>query len=162
MKRHKSLQPLSRHHHHALVRALEIRRAGELPAGERAAAMRATAKKFLKFYEKNGRVHFREEEEVLLPACARHVRIDEEPAMVRMLAEHAIIRARIGDLARALEEKQDVEPLLSELGQRLHDHVRFEEEELFPRVERILGEAGLAEIAPHLTEMHGKSCDVDL
>lgn len=161
MKRHKSLHPLSHHHHHALVRALEIRRAGELPPAERAAALRATAEKFLKFYEQNGRVHFREEEEILLPACARQVRIDEEPAMVRMVAEHAVIRARIGELARALAEGKDVEPLLTELGQRLHDHVRFEEEVLFPRVEELLGDAGLAEIAPQLTPLHGKSCATD-
>lgn len=161
MKRHQSLYPLSHHHHHALVRALEIRRAGELPPAERDAAMRRTAEKFLEFYEQNGRVHFREEEEILLPACARLVRIDEEPAMVRMVAEHAIIRARIGELARALAEGRDVEPLLGELGQRLHDHVRFEEEVLFPRVEELLGETGLAEIAPRLTPLHGKSCDAD-
>lgn len=160
VKRHQSLHPLSRHHHHALVRSLEIRRASEKPPAERAAALRKEAEKFLRFYETNGKTHFREEEEVLLPACARVVRIDAEPAIIRMLAEHAIIRARIQDLARAVEKNEDVALLLVELGQRLHDHVRFEEEVLFPRVEELLGETGLAEVAPHLTEMHNNSCEL--
>jgi len=143
------------------VRALEIRRAEQLHSGLRAAAMRAAAERFLRFYQRKGRTHFREEEEVLLPACARHVRIDKEPAMVRMLAEHALIRARIEELARALAAGSGIEPLLVELGQRLHDHVRFEEEELFPRVEAILGEEGLAALAPQLSQLHGKSCDLE-
>lgn len=159
IKRHKALYPLSHHHHHALVRALEIRRAAEKPPGERPAALQQAARTLVEFWKKNGSVHFREEEEVLLPACARHVDIVGEPAFIRMLADHAAIRARLQQLEQALAANQTPEELIIELGRMLHDHVRLEEEQVFPRAEAILGEAGLQAIAPHLTQLHPKVCE---
>jgi hypothetical protein len=37
-----------------------------------------------------------------------------------------------------------------ELGRLLHDHVRFEERELFPLIEAALDAAGLAELAAEI------------
>jgi hemerythrin-like domain-containing protein len=159
MKRHKALYPLSHHHHHALVRALEIRRAAERPAAERLEALREAGRTLVEFWKKNGRIHFREEEEVLLPACARHVDIASEPAFIRMLADHAAIRARLQQLEQALAANQTPEGLIIELGRMLHDHVRLEEEQVFARAEAILGEAGLQAIAPHLTQLHPAACE---
>src|SRR5271168_517553 len=75
MKRHPSLHPLSQHHHFALIQALEMRRAAEAPPEKRQATVERQAEKFVRFWHKTGHVHFREEEEVLLPAYARHARL---------------------------------------------------------------------------------------
>ncbi len=165
MKRHPGLHPLSQHHHFALVQALEMRRAAQAPAGRRATAVRAAAQKFLRFWKRTGQQHFREEEEILLPVYARRTRLDHDAAVARMLAEHAEIRARVQELETALEDSAEAEPPMEEtvvaLARELHDHVRFEENELFPRIEKALGEADLRVLAGRLTRLHSKnSCEI--
>ncbi len=159
MKRHPSLHPLSEHHHHALVQALEIRRAAELPEAQRAAALRRAAQIFLRFWRQTGRKHFREEEEVLLPAYARRIRLDDDSAVMRMLADHATVRGWVEELEAALAAKRPVETVLVALGRLLHDHVRWEEEQVFPRIEAALSPAELVSLARRLTPMHGKKKD---
>ena len=162
MKRHESLHPLSQHHHFALIEALQIRRTQQLPAAERAAAFRRLAQKFLRFWEKAGQVHFREEEEVLLPAYARHVPLDQDADVVRMLADHAFIRALVSEIRASLAAKEPVENALVALGHRLKDHVRLEEDQIFPRIEQALSEDELRALGSPLTRLHrkGEACDV--
>src|ERR1700758_4104209 len=105
MKRHPSLHPLSQHHHFALIQALGMRRASEAPAEKRAAAVERQAEKFVRFWRKTGQVHFREEEEILLPAYARHTRIDRDAEIMRVLGDHAEIRAAVLDLEQRLAQK---------------------------------------------------------
>jgi hemerythrin-like domain-containing protein len=161
MKRHVSLHPLSQHHHFALIQALEIRRARHEPAAKRALALRRVAEKFVRFWKKAGQQHFREEEEVLLPAYARHVLLDADADVMRMLAEHAAIRALVADIEALLATKQPVEEKITELGRLLNDHVRLEENVIFPRVQKVLGEAELAAMGRGLTRLHrkGESCE---
>jgi hemerythrin-like domain-containing protein len=154
VKRHTSLHPLSEHHHHALVQALEIARAAKASGPDRPARIRQAARSLLHFWEIAGRTHFREEEDVLLPALARHVRLDQEPAVMRMLADHAQIRAALQDLAAALDQGRLEESQVTSLGQLLHDHVRLEEDAIFPRVESILEEHELVALKPLLTSLH--------
>jgi len=156
MKRHESLHPLSQHHHFALIEALEIRRAHQLPATRRRAELRRLAAKFVRFWEAKGRIHFREEEEMLLPAYARHVPLEQDADVVRMLADHAFIRAMIEDLRRALAAEQPVEDALVILGQRLKEHVRLEEDKIFPRIEQALAEEEMRALGRHLTRLHRK------
>ena len=165
MKRHPGLHALSQHHHFALTQALLMRRATQAPAAKRAAAVRQAAEKFLHFWEKTGRQHFREEEEVLLPAYARHKRLDQHAAIIRLLADHAQIRSQIEDLAAALEGSSPRPDTLANcvagLAQALHDHVRFEENEVFPQMEKVLGESALAALGLRLTSLHPKhSCEI--
>jgi hemerythrin-like domain-containing protein len=161
MKRHRSLHPLSQHHHFALIQALFIRRARQLPAARRAAAFRRQAEKFLHFWEQTGRQHFREEEEILLPAYARHAAIEDDADIVRMLAQHAAIRAQIERLRELLEESEPVEDHLSDLAALLQQHVRLEEDRIFPRIEKTLTEHEMQTLGHRLTRLHAKgSCDV--
>ncbi len=152
MKRHPGLHALSEHHHHALVQALQIRRLAGRPAAEREQHARETAREFLRFWRRAGRRHFREEEEILLPAYSRRVPLHTDAAVVRMLAEHATIRGRIDELRRLLAAGEPVERPLSALGLELHDHVRLEENEIFPRIEAVLGEEELRRL--HLTRLY--------
>lgn len=163
MKRHPSLHPLSQHHHFALIQALEMRRAAEAPAEKRAAAVARQAEKFVRFWHKTGSSHFREEEEVLLPAYALHTRIDKDADVVRLLGDHAEIRAAVLDFERRLAVKDTIQPEeVARIGKLLHDHVRLEENEVFPRIEKVLGEAGLKEMGHGLTRLHSKGeiCEI--
>jgi hemerythrin-like domain-containing protein len=137
MKRHPALAPLSRDHHHALVLAQRLRRAGEQDAADAAAA-------FLGHWMEDERLHFRLEEEVLLPAYAAYGDPDH-PAVVRTLLDHVRIRRDVDRLADGADPE-----LLHELGGRLADHVRLEENELFPLVERTLPEPALAVLGERL------------
>ena len=161
MKRHAGLRALSQHHHFALTQALEMRRATQAPTTRRPAALRGAAQTFLRFWKKTGQQHFREEEEILLPAYAQHARLDRDPAVVRLLAEHAQIRARIQALEASLEAGSVSEEALAALARALHDHVRFEENEVFPRIEAALGEANQLALGRRLTSLHAKnSCEI--
>jgi len=153
MKRHESLHPLSEHHHHVLVLSLEIRRAAEAAAPERDQKLRQLADSLIHFWEKSGHTHFAEEEQVLLPQYARHVRLDQDLEVMRMLADHAEIRAKLEDVKQSLGGSFSPESVI-ELGRLLHDHVRLEEDHIFPRIEKTLAEAELRSLAPHLTPLH--------
>jgi hemerythrin-like domain-containing protein len=163
VKRHPSLHPLSQHHHFALIQALEMRRAAEAPAEKRAAAVERQAEKFVAFWHKTGIVHFREEEEVLLPAYARHTRLDQDAEVMRLLADHAEIRAAVQDFEQRHTKQLPIQPkAMARLAKLLHDHVRLEENEVFPRIERVLGEEHLTAMGGELTRLHSKKelCDI--
>jgi iron-sulfur cluster repair protein YtfE (RIC family) len=136
MKRSEALSPLSRDHHQGLFVALQLRRAdADTAAGAREA--------FLTFFERDGARHCRAEEEVLLPAYARHAEPDE-PAVVRVLVEHVDLRRRAQDLAGSAD--WDVAEL-RELGDRLEGHIRHEERVLFPMIEEALPAEELERLA---------------
>jgi len=163
MKRHPSLHPLSQHHHFALIQALEMKRAAEAPAEKRATMVQRAAEKFVRFWHKTGHMHFREEEEVLLPAFARHARLDQDTAIMRILADHAEIRAAVQDFERLLAARTPIEAAaLAHLAKLLHDHVRLEENDVFPRIEKSLGEEHLNEMGRGLTRLHSKNdpCEI--
>ena len=139
MKRHPALTPLSSDHQHALAVALQLRRAEADSVGPAAA-------EFLEFWEPEGRLHFRVEEEILLPAFAVHGD-PQHPLVVRALVDHVVIRR---DAARAHHNPDPAQ--LRELGERLAAHVRLEERELFPLIERTMPEPDLDELGDRLRE----------
>src|SRR5207302_8779854 len=154
MKRHAGLHPLSQHHHFALTQALLMRRAAEAPASRRAAALRQAAEKFLSFWKKAGERHFREEEELLLPAYARHTPLEQDPVVARMLAEHAKIRGQIQQLQTALETSPEaglpIEEGVATLARALYDLIRYEENEVFTCIERVFGDDELKALSKRL------------
>src|SRR6266436_933865 len=140
-----------------------MRRAAEAPAEKRDSAVQRQADKFVAFWHKTGIVHFREEEEVLLPAYARHTRLDQDAGIMRLLADHAEIRAAVQDMEQRRAKKMPIEPeAMARLAKLLHDHVRFEENDVFPRIERVLGEENLEAMGRRFTSLHKKNdiCDV--
>jgi hemerythrin-like domain-containing protein len=155
VKRHESLHPLSEHHHHVLVLALEIRRAAEMAAPKRDEELRRLAESLLHFWDETGHTHFAEEEQVLLPEYARHVRLDGDAEVMRMLADHAEIRAKLKDLRQSLSTNFSSQ-IAIDLGRLLHDHVRLEEDHIFPRIEKTLADAELNSLAPHFSRLHEK------
>ena len=119
--------------------ALQLKRAGPDTAAEAREA-------FLDFLGREA-AHFRAEEELLLPAFARHCEPDD-PSIVRVLCEHVDLRRRGQDLARAGADPDLAQ--LHELGKRLESHIRHEERELFPRIEDSLSAGELEELAAAL------------
>jgi hemerythrin-like domain-containing protein len=136
VKRSDALAPLSRQHHQGLFAALKLKRADAAAAAEARAA-------FVEFWEREGRDHFRVEEELLLPAYARHGDHDH-PAVVRVLVEHVDLRRRGEDVAASTDPDPGE---LRELGERLERHIRHEERVLFPLIEAALPEDELARLA---------------
>jgi len=143
MKRSASLVSLSRDHHQALVVAQQLQRATDATAAE-ARAM------FLAYWAAHGRLHFRLEEELLFPAFAGYGD-PHDPAVLRALGEHAMIRHRADALAAATSADHGA---LRQLGAELAAHVRLEEREVFPLVERVMPERALDALAHELDAAH--------
>ena len=132
MKRAPALQELSPDHLKALLIAKRLREADDLVAAGEA---------FARFWSTE-RHHFRLEEEILLPHWAAHAEIDHA-AVVRVLEDHLALRR---DALRLAEHRLSLSEL-RDLGARLHDHVRFEERQLFVMIEQALDAAGLEQLA---------------
>lgn len=129
-RRHESLLPLTHDHHHVLRQARRLRLAADGDPRTRTDA----AQEFLRFFRAESLLHFREEEEIILPLVADR---DDAPtaAIDRLLREHVDIH----NLVEALDGQAtagDPHPeTMTDLAQLLRSHVRFEEDELFPLIE---------------------------
>jgi quercetin dioxygenase-like cupin family protein len=126
VKRHPVLIPLSHDHHHALAAARRLRLAAE--RGDASAEAAA----FSRFFAEESVRHFRDEEERLFPLVAHSK--EAQPLVVRALLEHQQLHA----LARQVASGETAP--MGELAELLEAHVRFEERELFPLIERLLGD----------------------
>jgi hemerythrin HHE cation binding domain-containing protein len=142
--RHDSLLPLTRDHHHALAQARRLKTGAISP--EHATRARA-ADDFLNFYLGRALHHFREEEELFFPPAAD---FDEaRPLVVRAVMEHLNIHRLVGLLKDELASTSVSANLLGEISEALRLHVRFEEDELFPLIERLVPSGRLEQIARH-------------
>ncbi len=156
MKRHPGLVPLSHDHHHGLVHAARLTKAAE---GQR--PLGPTVDDFLAFYPGELLRHFGEEEETLGPFMADRFGA-EDPQRIRLFAEHAVFH----DLVRALREAREamagearLASAAGEVGRMLERHIRFEERELFPRLEDACSEEELQALGVHFTG--GPRCGQD-
>lgn len=136
MRRDTNLQKLSREHHPALIQAKRLLEAGKAnPPG-------SILERFLDFWHGHMQQHFIDEEIHLLPALA--LAAGQECAEIfETLRQHVELRSRV----LALETADQAEPVaLHELGELIRAHVRFEENQLFPLIERELQPAQLERI----------------
>lgn len=145
LKRHESLQPLSRHHMVALHLGLKLRRAG---TDKSQLTLEEIQQEVREFWEPDGQEHFREEEEILLPTFAQYASIDR-PEMVDMLMEHVQIRALIDQILKMEKDEIDIS-IMHELGELLETHVRKEERITFEMIQKELPEDVLTELGPYL------------
>lgn len=123
IKRSKELAPLSREHHEGLLLGWKIKQGLKNGTDHRVIA------EYIQWFWKNDlQEHFRKEEEVLAPHLPA-----ENKLLIRMNEEHDDIRARIYLLVQITDED-----LFLQLSNAIHDHIRFEERELFPYAEQII------------------------
>lgn len=127
MKRAAGLSGLSRDHHTALVLA---RRAEHAAASDDRTAS-VEWQKIAEFFRTDLELHFRIEEQSLLPALAD---AGEAALVERTLSEHARLRKL------SLESSHRY---LQEFSSLLHAHIRFEEQVLFQRAQEILDRPAL-------------------
>ena len=143
LKRDPALVELSRDHHAALVQALELRRAGRSSAPDVA---RRSVQAYLDFVTAELEGHFADEEQVVLPAADAVA--PGEAARVR--AEHREIERLTAELRERVRAGAELGPLCAELGDLIHDHVRFEERALFDSLQRVLSPEALARLGKAL------------
>jgi hemerythrin-like domain-containing protein len=144
MKRAPELRTLSEDHHHGLVQARRLRRTRDADSAE------AAAKGFLDFWQKDTAIHFRKEEEVLLPVMARYGGDLSREPLVEMLEDHARIRGLVMQLSDEAIRGNVRPETLHEIGERLQAHIRLEEQVVFPFIEESLSEGALKELAARL------------
>ena len=141
IKRHEALHPLSHHHYHALVITLKLKQVGTIKSK---LSVDEVKRETQYFWKHGGQEHFREEEEILLPAYAQFVAIEDDPIIAKMLMEHVEIRALMDSLENASVEG------VHKLGKLLEAHVREEERVIFPMIEASLSEEKLKEVSTYL------------
>lgn len=130
MQRSQPLIPLSHDHHHGLVVS---RRIGEgLKRGIEPARMAAYLRYF---WDSDLKRHFVEEEDIIFPLLAA-----DDTMVLRAKEEHIQLRDYIAALR---SNAQDLDKLAS-FAKGLEAHIRFEERELFPHIERTALPAALA------------------
>ena len=134
MKRDPHLLDLSRDHHHALVLA---RRAETTAADGTAAEITSTWSRIAEAFAADLAPHFEVEELYVLPPLDA---AGQEDLARRTRSDHERMRS-------LLTSADDPRRRLREFGERLRQHVRFEEQELFPAAESILDAAQLQAVA---------------
>ena len=138
-KRHPSLTPLSRDHHHGLSLALKLRQGPKalLTDGWTHDPVRQ-AKRVLRFAEEELAPHFVAEEEALFPFIRERLP-QLAPVIERLIGEHRVLDALTAQLKDAGGLSAPAS-LLERIGEQLDRHIRSEERELFPACE-LLGSA---------------------
>ena len=143
IERHEALIPLSHHHHHALYLALRLKRMGTDKSDLTEEEMKKEVERLWKL---DGNQHFRDEDEILLPAYAQYASLDH-PDITEMLLEHVKLRSYVKQILTA---DDNLIPLMNEYGELLEKHVRREERIVFPMIEKALPEDELQRMKPYL------------
>lgn len=140
MKRHEALAPLSRDHHGTLILAQLLQKTAPIYKGlpiepEKKAAY---AKHLFK---ENIEKHFALEEIMLEKVKNCNPEIDE--LAIQIVNEHKLLR----ELFFSLNNSDDLETTMDELGKALETHIRKEERVLFPLLQQHCAEERLQEIS---------------
>jgi hemerythrin-like domain-containing protein len=146
MKRNIHLQPLSRQHHNGLMAVLLLKK------GVKKKADVFVMKDFiLDLWQNELMPHFSAEEKWLLPSLDC---IDLMVKYEQMIKEHNELKFLIHQFK---EQKYSIE-LVKIFYKKLELHIRFEERDLFPSIEKSLTNMELEIIGSHLNNNVTKSC----
>ena len=144
MKRHTSLQPLSRDHHGALILARLLQKDAPdykgLPTDIPGKIIYAQ-----EFYAEDLVQHFQEEEEVLKLVTGTSDQLDAMIATI--FAEHE----KLHGLFAGIVNNPDISVHLDSIGRELEMHIRKEERELFPLIEETCDERTMVRIGEYLS-----------
>jgi hemerythrin-like domain-containing protein len=140
--RHETLRPLTHDHHHALAQA---RRLHDVSKMADITERRNRANDFLNFYFGRAIRHFHEEEEVFFAPLVDDPRAGD--LIVRAVVDHLRLHALVRMIKRQLTDGEADQETLGEISRILTEHVRFEEKELFPLIERLIPEDQLQDLA---------------
>lgn len=133
IKRHPSLRPLSRDHHHGLLLCWKIRQ------GFKMAVDVQRIKDYTDwFWENQLKQHFEEEERLIFPILG-----NEHEMIKKVLAEHRRLK-------RLFEDQTEFEKSLSLIEEELEHHIRFEERVLFNEIQLVATQKQLEVLEEHL------------
>jgi hemerythrin-like domain-containing protein len=134
MLRDPSLIPLSRQHQHALALCVRLERA--IQAGE--IDLEAWQAEIQQQFEGEIGIHFAAEEKELFPVAARFSEM--QPLVDELLEEHISLRdCFAGAAARRLDRQS-----LANFGEKLVQHIRKEERQLFEGMQKVMSTQALA------------------
>ena len=133
MKRHPALEPFSRDHNTGLILARALQQAQESASDDARQA-----------WDRELRDHFDEEVRLLGPLMS-------EAQRTRMTQEHGEIERLIASLPKNRDR----------LGDLLHDHIRWEEREVFPWIEANASPDQLADLAKAAEPMEVRRWETD-
>lgn len=137
IKRSEYLVPLSKEHHEGLLFVWKIRQ------GIKNGTDLYDIAAFVQwFWQNHLQEHFRQEEQFLIPFLPK-----ENELVLRMLEEHLDIEALIH-----INENIPDSDILTQLGDKLHDHIRFEERVLFPFAETTIQSADMKKIYDQISK----------
>ncbi len=146
MKRHKALYSLSHEHQNALVLARNLKYPKKPLSSTLEQQVRDLNKELTDTFEKILRNHFAIEEKYLVPG------FEHTELMKRMLEEHVKLIGLYNKI-RGNTEGWDLKTMRDKInlfGELLELHIRFEERELFPMIEKSLSEVELKELGKKL------------
>jgi hemerythrin-like domain-containing protein len=135
IKRSQQLAPLSREHHEGLLMVWKIRQGLKynVPNSDIYAYVQW-------FWKEELQEHLKREENFLIKDLPK-----EDPMVQQMLKDHADIRMKMD-----IPEKEVDNDFLSALATQMEKHIRFEERELFPYIEKLLSSEMLDKVMVNL------------
>ena len=152
-KRHPSLVPLSREHHHGLLLAFRIKQG--LPQTRKPHdSPQQQAADSVRFFKESLAPHFMAEEDILFPAI-RTMQPQASSLLDQLIQEHATLRDLVAQIARQPSDGLRLIALLSSFGSILERHIRCEERELFPLYEAQVSEVEAIRIEREIFQMVG-------
>jgi len=137
-----NLIPLSRQHQHALALCVRLDRA--IQAGE--IDLEAWQSEIQQQFESEIGIHFAAEEKELFPAAARFLEL--QPLVAELLAEHVVLRDYFARAAARSLDRQS----LQHFAEKLPNHIRKEERQLFEGMQRVMNPQELAALGTALDE----------
>ncbi len=152
-KRHPSLIPLSREHHHGLLLAFRITRG--LPKTRWPHDnLQEQAADTVRFFRKSLTPHFAAEADILFPAI-RAMQPQASALLDQLIQEHTAMRELVDHIDRQPPAGPRLRELLASFGTLLEQHIRCEERELFPVYETHISEAEATRIEHAIFQMIG-------
>jgi len=145
MKRGEELKPLSWDHHHGLVFAFRLKR-----GIQKGATNGVMADYVLHAWNGTLQHHFEKEEEFLVEPLKKYAENGKE-LITRLKKEHAFFHKLIETIG---QRGKNLPSLIQDFAVALEAHIRFEERDLFPAVEKSIPPKLLQKIGHSLHELH--------
>jgi hemerythrin-like domain-containing protein len=141
-RRHDALIPLTHDHHHTLAQARRLQDVSKMTDETQ---QRNLTNDFVNFYFGRAIRHFHEEEELFFAPLVDHPEAGE--LVMRAVGDHLRLHALVRTVKRQLSDGDIDGDVLGQIAKLLTDHVRFEEQDVFPVIERLISDEDLSDLA---------------
>jgi len=143
VKRDENIKRLSREHHFSLLFCWKIRK------GLKTDVATERIRKYVQyFWQQHLQPHFREEEKIFFAPI-------KDRLVQRAINEHKYIKQQVEDLANYSGNNE--RKSLAKIADMVYEHVRYEERDLFPHLERKLSKEQLENIGEQIEKHHQTS-----